>query len=50
MKKRDGDGTNWGAGGCRLQLGAALWLTLVAMLANLSVLVRYIRTGVDLDD
>lgn len=45
MKKRDGDGTTWGPNGCAPEVGAALWLTLFAMLVNLRAMIRYVRTG-----
>ena len=47
MKKRDDDGTTWGPNGCQPEFGTALWLTLVAMLAHLSAMVRYVRTGIE---
>lgn len=45
MKARDGDGTNWGAKSCPAWFGAALVLTLCAMLLNLHAVWRYVRHG-----
>lgn len=36
---------NWQDANCPGLLPRALWLTLLAMLANLPAMVRYVRTG-----
>lgn len=44
MARRPIPDTNWG-GSCRDPLARAILLTLVAMLAHLPAMIRYVRTG-----